>query len=231
MRRVQPDRVASLRRINKIVNWGVHSPFRTGPGQVVLNKPEAVAIARDKLATFRKLKEHGVPHVEFFETQQEAEAGRGNKTIFARLTTCGSAGAGIQIIPPRAGLPAAPLYTAYFPKTDEYRVHVFGGRSILVQQKRRKEDGGADRTEHQKKIRSHENGWAFCVNRINGTPAQLQALDRHAIAAVRACGLDFGAVDLLLKDNDVRVCEVNTMPGLEGETTVSAYVGAIKAME
>lgn len=218
-------------RARFVINWGVHNEaLRVRANQRVLNKPEAVAVARDKIATFRKLREANVPHVQFFTSKAEAERVRGNKTILARSTTTGSGGTGIRIIPPGTALPDAPLYTLYFPKTHEYRVHVFNGRAILIQQKRRKTGLTEARTEEQKKIRSHDNGWVFCINDLSHTTEQKRLMEQHSITACAAAGLDFGAVDILVKDNEVVVCEINTMPGLENPSTVEAYATAARSL-
>ena len=58
------------------------------------------------------------------------------KTIFARTLTNSTGGKGIvEFEWPNASPPAAPLYTAYIPKKAEYRVHVFNGEVIDIQQK------------------------------------------------------------------------------------------------
>ena len=46
--------------------------------------------------------------------------------------------------------------------------------------------------------------------------------DTIAVNAVKALGLDFGAVDIIYneKENQYYVLEVNTAPGLEGTTLI-----------
>jgi D-alanine-D-alanine ligase-like ATP-grasp enzyme len=53
-----------------------------------------------------------------------------------------------------------------------------------------------------------------------------EGLRGAAKAAVEACGYDFGAVDLLVKDGDFWFLEVNKAPGLS-EYTANAYASAI----
>jgi hypothetical protein len=64
---------------------------------------------------------------------------------------------------------------------------------------------------------------------------QRAEIEKVAVAAVVALGLDFGAVDILAKypkgdltrSPVLAVCEVNTAPGLANETTLQAYTKAI----
>ena len=49
----------------------------------------------------------------------------------------------------------------------------------------------------------------------------------QSVAAVRSLGLDFGAVDVVERQNKAYVLEVNTAPGLVG-TTLEKYVDAIR---
>ena len=115
------------------------------------------------------------------------------------------------------------LYTKYKKKKKEFRVHVFRGAVVDVAEKRRRNK--AARPEHfDGYIRNHGNGWVFCRDDIT-RPADL---DQLAVAAVRALGLDFGAVDIIWneRDNKSYVLEVNTAPGLEG-TTLEKYKNAI----
>ena len=116
-----------------------------------------------------------------------------------------------------------PLYVKYVKKRAEYRVHVFSGVAVDVQQKRKRND-----TETDSRIRSFNNGWVYCRDNIN--PYNAAILDQ-SIAAVEALGLDFGAVDVIWNDHYQRayVLEVNTAPGLIG-TTLTTYTDAIRGL-
>src|SRR5688572_274250 len=152
------------------------------------------------------------------------------KTVIQRNTLTGRRGEGI-VVCDRGTAPdnRGRLWTRYFDRKDEYRVHVMGGRVIDVQKKRlktevrdeirRKEEAGLPIGDVFR-IRSYENGWVFCREGVICPSSVLNA----AIAATRACGLDFAGVDAGFRrsDNSARVFEVNTAPGIEG-TTVSSY--------
>jgi D-alanine-D-alanine ligase-like ATP-grasp enzyme len=72
-------------------------------------------------------------------------------------------------------------------------------------------------------VRSYENGWIFAREDVVRNPAAEAA----AIAAVASLGLDFGAVDVILREGKAYVLEVNTAPGIEG-ATLSAYLEAFR---
>lgn len=115
-----------------------------------------------------------------------------------------------------ANLDTGDYYTKLRPISQEFRVHVFQGKSIRLAMK-------VPRTVHPHPVfRSWRTGWKFSY----GTDAQQWAsppLRNLAKRAVKALGLDFGAVDVGRQPDGVLfVLEVNTRPGLEGGT-VEAY--------
>ena len=74
------------------------------------------------------------------------------------------------------------------------------------------------------KVRNHANGFIYARNEIE-VPEDVLVQARRTIAA---CGLDFGAIDIIYnqKNREAYVLEVNTAPGLAGET-VEVYCKAI----
>ena len=124
-----------------------------------------------------------------------------------------------MVVVPPDQVPEADLYTQYVKKKKEFRVHVYADQVIFVQEKRKK--NGADANPL---IRSHNNGWVFCTKNID-EPDGLRVL---GLAAVRAVGLDFGAVDIIWNEkyNKLYALEVNSAPGLCTATT-EAYANAI----
>lgn len=115
--------------------------------------------------------------------------------------------------------------------TAEYRIHSFAGKSIRAGQKVVR-DGFRPVTEQEWHpnaglahpwIRSFDGGWRINYDGFASTPAMRGLASR----AVKALGLTFGAVDLGLRsDGDLIVLEVNTAPGIEGNS-IPAYVKAI----
>lgn len=178
----------------------------------------------NKIEQFNAFKRDGVSSPAFTNNALEV-ANLGCKTVFARTLINSTNGRGIVEFTIGEGeIPRAPLYTAYIPKKAEYRVHVFGDQVIDIQQKRKKRGYENDR---DTRIRNMANGYVYCRDGIH-CPDDLRDL---AIAAVRACAYQYGAVDIIYneKQNKSYVLEVNSRPGLMG-TTVEKYAEAIVNM-
>ncbi len=122
----------------------------------------------------------------------------------------------------RTELVNAPMYTKYVKKADEYRVHVFDGEVIDIQQKRRRQELSRHEVDFQ--IRNTDSGWVFCRDDVD-CPDGVRST---AVSAVSALRLDFGAVDIGYNRHQgaATVYEVNTAPGLEG-TTLEKYRAAL----
>ena len=74
-------------------------------------------------------------------------------------------------------------------------------------------------------IRSNKRGWKFKGVAPTNVPGIIKTV---ALAAVKALGLDFGAVDLVLDlENSPYILEVNSAPGLEG-TAFEKWTEALK---
>ncbi len=171
-----------------------------------------IPFATNKINTFTKLKEAGVPTVEW--TTNKDTAITWEDVIIARTKITSNAGKGI-IFCTKADLPEAKLYTKFIEDGVEYRVHVFNGEVIDYQKK----FGTAS-------IKNHDNGTIF-IRTIDGEPLKrIEDNEKIAVDAVKALGLDFGAVDIIRKDKKSFVLEVNTACGME-ETTLNSYVQAI----
>ncbi len=149
-----------------------------------------------------------------------AEANEGG--ILCRTLTRASGGRGITLARRLSELVEAPLYTEYVKKADEYRVHIFGGEVIDIQQKRKRREIPNEQINYQ--IRNHASGWVYCRDGIN-CPDSVIAASHSALGVL---GLDFGAVDVGFNRHKEEPCvyEVNTAPGLEG-ATLNSYAEAI----
>lgn len=218
------------------INWGSSNPFVVTYSDLpppILNLAGCVGIALSKLKTLIMLKEAGIPALEATGDVQVAAQWVGQSTLLCRKDGL-SGGAGITKLEPGAMIPGnlvnSDFFVKYWKKTHEYRVHVFKGVAIDIQQKRKRTDWDGN---YDPMIRNFDNGWVFCHDNIKGTEQELQLLRSTAISAVESIGLDFGAVDILARfgtDGPLRkhvVCEINTAPGLEG-TTLDKYVQAIR---
>ena len=195
----------------------------------IINHWKAVRNSADKISTFQMLDMLDVPTLRW--TTEKETAQTYERTVVRALVK--STGAkGLTVINNEDGmLPTAPLYTEYYQKKYEFRVHVFDGKVIdftqkkMLSEEKRKERG----IEPMPYIRSYGNGWIFSRNNIQYFP-QVDAL---AIRACKALGLDFAGVDILCNVNkdgtfkDAVVCETNAAPGMQG-TTFKKYKAAFQ---
>jgi Glutathione synthase/Ribosomal protein S6 modification enzyme (glutaminyl transferase) len=223
VKRVRPNGTYRPFRSHCVVNWGNSqrpnwwNPERTG---VWLNRPEGVSLATNKLETFQKLSGAGVSVPPW--TVDKEVAASWNKKVIARTILNGYGGAGIVVLERGVDIPPAPLYTQYLGRRTEWRIHVFKDRVLDVQYKARKRDG----LPTNYVIRNHANGWIYARNVMLTVVEEAKV---QAIKAVQTCGLDFGAVDVVVKeDGSVFVLEINTAPGLQGHT-VNLYAEALSA--
>jgi glutathione synthase/RimK-type ligase-like ATP-grasp enzyme len=200
-----------------VINWG-DSGARADR---IINHGANVAWATNKVATLARLQRNGV-RVPKWTTEKEiaSEWLRTEGKLVCREILNGRGGAGISIAEIGQELLNCPLYTQLITKTREYRVHVFNGEVIHVQQKRKKNGWDGPTKKH---VKSHQYGWIFACNEIEQPSEDTLTQAKGAVAAM---GLDFGAVDIGEKDGVGYVYEVNTAPGLEGTTTVK-YAEAI----
>lgn len=227
------------RTTDVVVNWGRSSlPFR---GARVLNEPENVAIAINKVQCLTLLSHNHVPTVEWTTDYETAESWWGDgtdedttPTVVQRNTITGRGGEGIVLCgrdrdPTHYGR----LWTKYFKRKHEYRVHVVGGEAVDFARKKLRTEvrdrirGYPELGYEIYAVRSHNNGWVFARENVE-LPELVKV---SAIRAVHALGLDFGAVDIghNVKDDKVAVFEVNTAPGIEG-TTLERYADALRRM-
>lgn len=221
----------NARRSDLIINWGMRNrPAWTGwPDANLLNDFNAIIIAQDKRTSLEIMRHEGVQTPEF--THEPDIARRwlwdNNEIVLGRALLRGSGGRGIELFNGKQDYdlfisrPRFPLYVKYIKKQHEYRIHVFKDEVIDIQHKRKRRE--TEDVNYQ--IRNHENGWIFARNEIVAPEAQVL---QEAVKATQALRLDFGAVDIIWNQRQQRayVLEVNTAPGLEGQT-VDKYTEAI----
>ena len=118
---------------------------------------------------------------------------------------------------------------------EEYRLHMFKGKSIRAGKKTQKATRPDGRTAPHQWIRSLDAGWFINYEGFQST----KPMRKLAADALKALGLDFGAVDMAKKaDGTLIVLEVNRAPGLEGNTIrtyaqkiIQWYNGAVEQAE
>lgn len=207
-----------------LIRWGSRV-YPLGYPEKVFNNATAIRKASDKLTALDILEEQGIPHVPYFRTWEEAKAHGG--VILGRRRR-GMQGRDIVAYPPDETMevsgfagPSHEWYSIYKQPTREMRLHVVGDEVIRIQGKYH-DFPDDERTPY---VRNHRNGYRF----------RAPALDLHssrkewAVKAVKALGLDFGAVDMLLfgEDKECSILEINTAPACS-PLTISAYAEAIE---
>jgi hypothetical protein len=201
-----------------LINWGCSVPY-SSYGKV-LNTPPAVASASNKLTCFRILTDAHIPTLEFTVSKEVAKKWLPSASVIAHTDLHGHSGSGLQHIEKGATeLPDAKVYTRYFAKKSECRVHVIRGVTFVEHMYLEKKRISPDRyaefglTESPTTyIRTYENGWIFARDVIEDNEAI-----KLAYRTVETLRLDYAAVDIMKKGMTYVVGEVNTAPGLEGQ--------------
>lgn len=202
-----------------IINWGntnreLLDRYR---GSVLLNGGD-LRVASNKLQFFNRMRDTGNGEIipRFWTNQGDIPDDA--FPIVCRTVLAGHSGDGIVIAANRRELVAAPLYVQYVKKSHEYRVHV-GSRGreqqiIAIQRKARNRAIPDDQINWQ--VRNHHNGFVFVRGDVAPDPSVLACARTGLVAS----GLDFGAVDVIWNERQQRayVLEINTAPGLEGQT-------------
>jgi len=175
----------------------------------------------NKLAQMERFQQNGVVTPDFTRDIDTARAWiTDGSAVMCRTLLRGSEGRGIVTAENVDQLVPAPLYTKYFKKKKEFRVHVFNGTIIDIQEKRKR--AGVEIENHR--VRNLANGYVFCRDEV----VEPDGLRELAIQATNALGYTIGAVDIAWNEHYDRlvVFEVNSNPGLQG-TTLDNYSNAI----
>lgn len=215
--RAFPDRRFLSRSNDIIINWGNSRLPNWGFNQMI-NPPQSVARAANKLVALRTLDSAGV-NTPTYTTDREQAAEYARCVVRHKLN--GHSGDGIEIIEHGNPIPAAPLYVEFLPKSVEYRVHIFRGKVIDYTKKVKRVNGEVKSRVDGDFVRSHELGWEL-IREV--TPRE--SVIKLANDAVAALGLYFGAVDIIRSNRVNYVLEVNTACGLS-EIGIEAYKCAI----
>lgn len=238
VQRVRRDKGEFRNNFNHVIlNWGSGVlPHFHKDNTRYINHPHKVEVASNKLKSFVEMQDKARTPEWTQSKEVASEWIREGHTVFCRTLLRGHSGRGILSVSNVEGLVDCPLYVKYVKKKEEYRIHVCKvGKGyphaegepyykvIDVQLKRKRNELDNDDVNFQ--VRNAANGWVFCREGVEPPPDVVL----QATAAVRALGLDFGAVDVGFNElkGEAYVFEVNTACGLEG-TTIDKYVKAIK---
>ena len=221
---------------NIVINWGATKlPNRVLSAGTILNPPGRIRTINAK-DTFMKaaVDTPGGPTVPPFTKDVETALswlGEGHEVV-GRADLKASGGKGIVFGKDKATFEQfvdCPFFTMYIPKKEEYRVHFVKDQLLDIQQKllRRQDDAGnpVNPKEVDWRLRNHTNGFIFARNNLNVHPDVIEQAKR----AHQMTKLDFGAYDIIFNDTKKKayVLEVNTAPGLTGQT-LENYTKAFK---
>lgn len=206
--RIRPEKLKDIKDNSLVLFWGC----KDNP-------------AANKLSFFQeaaKKPELNIP--EWTTDNTIAKEWTKKHNVLCRTSLTGHSGAGIHLADKPEEVIDAPLYVKYKKKKHEFRVHVFNGSVIDISQKKKRKDAEEVNT----KIRNYQNGWVYCREDLNIN--NKNELISQALLACSVCNLDFGAVDVIYNEHENKyyVLEVNTAPGLEGQTGI-LYANAIKS--
>ena len=211
-----------------VVNWGsteyhsLHEMFMPeGATSCVLNSPTQIRHVSNKLNFFNLMARDNADIIPRFWTNVN-DIQDTDFPVVCRTVLAGHSGAGIVIARSRDELVPASLYTKYIKKQHEYRVHVGklpNGETTIISIQRKARREGFENPNWQ--VRNHANGFVFVRGGVNPP----DSVTTCATTSLGATGLDFGAVDVIWNEQQQRpyVLEVNSAPGLEGQT-VTDYV-------
>lgn len=196
-----------------VINWG-NSETNPNIRGLIINHPNDVKKASNKISALTIMKAAGVPTVEFTTDPNVAMSWHSNEeVVYARTLVNSYGGRGIKVLTLDEDFIQAPLYTKAVLKAREYRVHITRRGVLDFTQKKRRQ--GLDSTSY---IKNSDNGWVYCRDEVF-LPAPVLIAAYKALASLQ---LDFGAIDIMFKDDKAYVLEVNTAPGIEGKT-LEAY--------
>lgn len=210
-----------------VINWGASVLPESVIRSRILNPSAIISIMSNKRAFFEAMEDTDCAVPEW--TIDRAVALRwleNGSLICSRAILNGHSGNGLTIHTSPEFLIDAPLYTKYVKKKAEYRIHFVDGQIIDIQRKIKRPEFQGLVNWH---IRSHNNGFIFVRNGVQETlSVDVLAQANHCISN---CGLDFGAVDVIYNEQQNRayVLEVNTAPGITGETVVN-YAQAFRRL-
>lgn len=220
--------VGNEKRPEVLINWGC-SDVRGLQSLITINSPMAVRNGSNKRTCLNVLGVNKIHCLDWTLSQDIAlEWMKKGHSVIAHSDVHGHSGRGLRRVPAtEVTLPACELYTKYFAKDKELRILCIrngtGCDTMFLEKKRILPERYAEFGLTEKPdwwIRTHDNGWIF------SREAQvIPAATELAKAALKILGLSFGAVDILAKKNtgveggwECKVGEVNTAPGLTGQT-------------
>ena len=195
-----------------VINFGVSVPISA---HKIINKPQTVINAVDKLRTFKLLKGTDAECVPWTTDPKVAiDWYKAGNKIVARTTTTGNRSAGTTIISDLEGinLENYVLFSGYVHHNHEYRVNVVGGKIIDI---------------IEKTVNKETDTFDMSVVKDKTIHKEMQPI---ANAVTKNLGLDFYGIDILkAKNGKLFLLEVNSAPALFGQPGVK-FIEAMKGL-
>jgi glutathione synthase/RimK-type ligase-like ATP-grasp enzyme len=173
----------------------------------VLNRPESIRLAADKPKCRQTLRDAGLSVLKENESKFPV-IGRPRKHKAGKdFWVCNNEQEVWEAI-----LKGAAYFARYYPKQNEYRVHVAGERVLLMSVKE------GDKTQLIWNKRRSNFNFRHLRRSVWLNDPLLRRIARNAKKAVKVIGLDFGAVDVMSDAgqgwNSFVISEINTAPSL-----------------
>ncbi len=212
-----------------IINWGCSS-YKPSFGEArIINHPQFIQEASNKLKFFRLMDVPNGPRIPPYTDDSTIALGwlspEDGRQVCIRTTLSGHSGSGLSILSHNMveQFVEAPLYTLYIPKKYEYRLHFAFGKLIDIQRKALRK--GIDPKTVNWQIRNLKNNFIYVRKNLNTPPDVIL----QATKAYNLSNLNFGAVDVIWNEYEQKayVLEINTAPGLRN-STLEPYIKAFK---
>ena len=188
-----------------LVRWGTTKPSGIYPS-LTINHKSAISFASNKAKCRKYFDEKGLPVPRVFDNVYGSMGitypcvGRIARHSCGRgFWYCENRGDYLRAIDE-----GAQYFSPFYDKTEEYRIHIAGGKVLFVQKK-----VGGDTSQP---IWNHENGFEFEVQRRRNWN---EDMNLEALRAMSLIDLDFGAVDVMASPDEEKpfvICEINTAP-------------------
>lgn len=192
-----------------VIRWGNRIEFETNKNSIVYNKAENIYTATNKKLSREIFIKNKVSTPKLYNNKKSEIS----FPIIARPLVH-SKGKNFLIINTKEEFNNhfnfGWYYSEFIDKEKEFRVHCAHGKILAVMEKPRGEGIAWNRAiNHERftRILQKEYNYNVCI---------------EALKAVKAIGLDFAGVDVILKDGKAYVLEVNTAPTLNSSEYVSS---------
>jgi hypothetical protein len=208
IRLVRGLRRVHLQRHDDLVRYGLSCfPIRDSLVRNVVNTAIGIDTASNKLTSLELLASNGIPVPQIFRDRRQIRAS--DLPLFRRRAYH-SRGTDIKVVTSLDNIPSGDYYIKYIKAIREYRVLVFGNEALRVQLKWKENEDKNQRI----LIRNSSHDYKF-LNIYHHWLNTERNMIPIAIRSVQECGLDFGAVDIIIdKDKHPFVLEVNSAPRL-----------------